>query len=431
MHRRQFIKQSAGMVSVGLVMPNLLLGARGATGASGASASSGRRIFVVIQLAGGNDGLNTVIPYTDSNYHKMRPTISFKDSELKDAAGNSTIVSDQFGFHPALAELKALYDAGRVAVALGVGYPNPTLSHFLSMDIWHTANLGGVGTEGWLGKYADLELAGKPGLPATAVGGVLPKTLFSNDVVIPSIINFQVYDFLTDPAFAGDSKNQLSTFEQIAGRDLPAGSLDAAASTTGLNAVQDALKVKAAIANYSSQVVYPADNPLAQGLQMLAQIITTIPEVSLLYVTLGSFDHHSDQISHPSGTPNKLAGQHAQLLGWFSQAVRLFYDDLAQHSLADNVVIMQWSEFGRRVNENASFGTDHGTAAPLFVIGNPVAGGLYGKQPLLDPLSLDSAGNMVFTTDFRSVYSTILDKWLGVDSNQVLGLRFSDVGFLG
>jgi uncharacterized protein (DUF1501 family) len=426
--RRQFIKRGAGMVTVGLVMPKLwTTQARG----QGIAADPARKILVVIQLLGGNDGLNTVVPYTDARYYNQRPVLSLKDSELKDKDGVSTIISNEFGLHPSLSEIRDLYKAGKVAITLGVGYPNPTLSHFLSMDIWHTANLSGLGGEGWLGKYADIALVGKAGLPATSVGGVLPKTLFSDKVVIPSIINFDIYNFLTDFNYPGDNNNQLSTFNRTAGRDLSTDTYNGAINHIGLDAVSGALKVKSSVAGYSSSVTYAADNPLAQGMKMLAQIITTIPEASLLYVTLGPFDHHSDQISHANGHPDKFSGQHAGLLKWFSNAVKTFYDDMANHGLADNVVMMQWSEFGRRPNENASFGTDHGTAAPLFVIGNPVRGGLYGQQPSLGATDLDPAGNMKFTVDFRSVYGTLLDRWLGVDSRSVLGAAYDNVGFLG
>lgn len=426
--RRQFIKRGAGMVTVGLVLPKLwTTEARGQT----IAADPARKILVVIQLLGGNDGLNTVVPYTDARYYSQRPMLSIRDSELKDKNGISTVISNEFGLHPSLSEIRDLYQAGKVAITLGVGYPNPTLSHFLSMDIWHTANLTGLGGEGWLGKYADIALIGKAGLTVTSVGGVLPKTLFSDKVVIPSIINFDLYNFLTDFNYPGDSNNQLNTFNRTAGRSLSPDTYNGAINHIGLDAVSGALKVKSSIGTYSSPVTYAADNPLAQGMKMLAQIITTIHETALLYVTLGPFDHHSDQISHANGHPDKFSGQHASLLRWFSDAVKTFYDDMSNHGLADNVVMLQWSEFGRRPNENASFGTDHGTAAPLFVIGNPVRGGLYGEQPSLAATDLDPAGNMKFKVDFRSVYATLLDRWLGVDSRSILGGSFENVGFLG
>jgi uncharacterized protein (DUF1501 family) len=425
--RRQFIKQAAGSVTVGLLAPRLLWG--GAK-ASEMPSGAGRRIFVVIQLEGGNDGLNTVVPYTSAQYYRARPTLALKESELVDPTGASTVISDEFGLHPSMAALKSLYDHGRVAIVNGVGYPNPSLSHFLSMDIWHTANLSGLGAEGWLGKYADTALGGTAGLPAASVGGLLPKSFLSEKVVIPSILTFQLYDFLTDPVYVDDNADQLSTFEMDTGGGSAGSMLAGAIDTIALNAVEGAIKVKAQVAGYSSPVQYPANNPLATALQMLAQILTTISESTLVYCSVGSFDHHAEQIDHPNGKPDRLSGQHARLLGWFSDAVNAFYDDMAAHGLADNTLIMQWSEFGRRVNENTSFGTDHGTAAPLFVIGNPVKGGIIGGQPSLDPIDLDAAGNMKFAVDFRSVYSTILDRWLGVDSASILGERFENLGFV-
>jgi uncharacterized protein (DUF1501 family) len=299
------------------------------------------------------------------------------------------------------------------------------------MDIWHTANLSGLVSEGWLGRYADTSLAGVAGLPACSVGGLLPKSLLSREVVIPSILTFQLYDFLTDPIYPGDNLNQLSTFERDGGDGAASSTLAGAIDAIALNAVQGAINVKTKVAGYSSSVQYPANNPLATGLRMLAEILTTISESTLVYCSVGSFDHHADQIDHTGGKPDKRSGQHARLLGWFSDAVKAFHEDMTVHGLADNTLIMQWSEFGRRVEENTSFGTDHGTAAPLFVIGNSVKGGIIGGQPSIDPMDLDTAGNMKFSVDFRSVYATVLDRWLGGDSAAVLSRRFEDVGFLG
>lgn len=418
-NRRQFIKRTASAVTVSVMLPKFWTDeARGQSPANG-----NRKIFAVIQLAGGNDGLNTVVPYTDSRYYSFRPTISFKDSELKDAQGASTVISNEFGLHPSLTKIKQLYDGGRVAIVLGVGYPEPNLSHFTSMDIWHTASVTGRG-EGWLGKYADQALAGQMGVRAASIGGVLPKTLSSNKVVVPSVSSFESFGVTTDLKYPGNRDVQINTFSSIYNRNFPADSYLGVTTRLGSDSMKAAFQISSVPARYRSTVSYPM-TPISGALKMVAEIITTIPEADLLYVTMGSFDHHGQQIT----AGNKLAGAHATLLGQFSEGVKAFYDDMEQHGLADNVLMMGWSEFGRRPNENGSLGTDHGTAAPMFIIGNPVRGGLYGRQPSLAVTDLDAAGNMKFTLDFRSVYATILDGWLGVDSQSILGGRFENVGF--
>jgi uncharacterized protein (DUF1501 family) len=423
--RRQFIKRGAGLVTVGMVLPRIWLGE------ARAQAPDSNRKLLVIQLAGGNDTFNTLIPYTDARYHALRPVLAFKEPELKDAQGKSMLLSDRFGLHPAMTRIKDLYDQGKVAIVQGVGYPNPNLSHFLSMDIWHTAELSGLARKGWLGKYADLALVGRPGLPAAAIaGGELPKSFFADTAVVPNIINFQLFNFIADPNYPGDYTNQINTFNAAASRNFGAGTFIDSVNKTAFESVRGAQLVQQSIGGYSSSVEYPAFNPLAVGMKMAAQLFVTMPEASLMYVQLGGFDHHSDQISHAEGQANKFGGQHALLLNWFSEAVALFYRDMAEHGLADNMLMMQWSEFGRRPGENASFGSDHGTVGSMFVIGDPVTGGLYGDHPSLAAAALDIAGNPRFNVDFREVYATILDRWLGVDSRSVLGTAYQNVGFL-
>jgi uncharacterized protein (DUF1501 family) len=435
-NRRQFIKRSASAVSLSLVLPKFWMG--GLARGQGIDASS-RKIFVVIQMAGGNDGLNTIVPFTDSRYAALRPILGFKESELKDAQGNSMILGGApFGLNPAMTEMKSLYDSGKAAIVLGVGYPNANLSHFLSTDIWGTANTNGGLGSGWLGRYADQKLLGQSGLSAVNIGGSLPKALFANKVVIPSITSFNAYTYQTDERFRGDRNNQINTFHATNTRDFPVDSFAKAISEAGVDAADGAAQLQTAVAAYSSSVHYPVTGEataqvisFANTMKMVAQIVTTIPEANLLYVQIGGFDHHSQEIGTAADNyTNKTLGQHANLLKAVSLGVKLFYDDMVEHGLADNVVLMTWSEFGRRPNENASHGCDHGTGAPLFVVGNPVQGGkLYGEQPSLS--DLDSAGNMKFKVDFRSVYATILDKWLGADSQSVLGASFGNVGFLG
>jgi uncharacterized protein (DUF1501 family) len=424
--RRQFIKRSVGAVGVSLVMPKIWLGDARAQDA----AAFNSRKFVVIQFGGGNDGLNTVIPYTNARYASLRPVLSFKDAELKDDKGNSTIISNELGLHPMLGEFKAMFDAGKVAIVNGVGYPNQSTSHFLGTDIWMTANLAGGAGLGWLGKYADQAFVGKSGLSAVNISGTLPKAFFANKFVTPSISNFAQYTFQTDGRYLPDRNNQLNTFRANLTRPFPDDSFANALADVGVDAVNGAGALTTAVAGYTSSVTYPANNSLANALQMVAKIMTTVPETDLGYVSIGGFDDHSTQIGSVQEPTNKLLGIHATLLKNFSQAVKAFTDDMDAHGMRD-VVLMTFSEFGRRPNENASRGTDHGRASPAFVIGNPVRGGLYGQYPSLEATALDSAGNPKETVDFRSIYATILDKWLGADSKSILGGSFGDAGFLG
>ena len=440
-NRRQFIKRSAGAVSVSLIMPKLWMG--GVALGQEMAADPNRKIFVVIQLGGGWDGLNTVVPFTDSRYKTLRPTIGFTEAELKDETGASTILGNQpFALNPAMGELKSLYDAGNVGIVLGVGYPNQNLSHFFATDIWQTANTTGAGS-GWLGRYADQKLIGKSGLSAVSIGGGgLPKAFYANNVVVPSISPaggadpFVNYTFQTDPRFAGDRNNQINTFRTNSTREFPTGSFAAALADAGFGAEQGATQLRAAVQTYTPGATYPTGNqPSANAvsfgtaLKMVAQIATTIPDANLFYVQLGGFDHHSQEIGTAADNySDKTKGALATLLKALSLGVKTFYDDMAAHGLADNVVMLGWSEFGRRPNENASIGTDHGTILPLIVIGNPVQGGIYGEQPSLS--DLDNAGNMRFKVDFRSVYGTILDKWLGADSQSILGAKYDNLGFL-
>jgi uncharacterized protein (DUF1501 family) len=441
-NRRQFIKRSAGAVTVSLVMPRLWMGGS----ALGQQPNPNRRIFVVIQQAGGNDGLNTIVPYTDSNYLSLRPTIGFKESELKDANGASTILGNApFGFNPAMNELKSLYDAGKVAVVLGVGYPNPNQSHFFSTDIWMTANLTGAG-DGWLGRYADQKLLGQSSLSALSIGGSLPKAFFADKVVVPNIAPangadpFVNYQYQTDQRNAADRNNQLNAFKSTNSRTFEADTFINAVARAGFDAEAGSAQLRQAVQTYTAGATYPTNNqPSAQAVQfasalkMVAQIVTTIPEANLLYVQIGGWDHHSEEIgTQADNFTDKTKGQHATLLKALSLGINTFLEDMAAHGLADNVVVMTFSEFGRRPNENASHGSDHGTASELLVIGNPVHGGqLYGEQPSLG--DLDNARNLKFKLDFREVYATILSKWLNADAGSILGSQFKDsnVGFLG
>lgn len=424
--RREFIKRSATAISITMLAPRFVV--------AGPPPSAGaRRILVVVQLNGGNDGFNTVIPYTDARYHALRPMLGFKDEELRDTAGNSTVINDQFAFHPALKELKELYGQGRLAVVLGVGYPGADLSHGISTNIWQTANLNQGAGLGWLGRYADAALAGIAPLPAATIGlNYLPRIVFSQKVTIPLVARLGESAFRTGSAF--DRNVVIDTFRDLNRRGFPAGSALAKVAEVGVDAERNSGLLEQAVAAYHSSVVYKDTNPLAQALKSVAILATVFPESILFHVAYPSlFDTHARQIgSNEDQYRNRLVGVHATEMQRLSEAVKAFYDDISEHGLADNLVLMTYSEFGRRPNENASSGTDHGTASSMFVVGNPVKGGdLYGLQPSLNAVDYDAVGNVRFTTDFRSVYATLLDKWLpGGDSPRVLGGSFAPLGFL-
>ena len=282
-------------------------------------------------------------------------------------------------------------------------------------------------------------------MSAVSIGGSLPKTFYANKFVIPNIAPsngadpFALYAYQTDAKFSGnisDKNNQINTFKATSTRTFPTDSFMGALAKAGFDAEEGAAQLRAAVAAYTPGATYPTNNTpsatavtFANALKMVAQIITTIPDANLFYVQLGGFDHHSQEYGTAADNfTDKTKGQHPVLLKALSLGVKTFYDDLTAHGLADNVVMMTWSEFGRRPNENASKGSDHGTASPQFVIGNAVQGGLFGQQPSLT--DLDSAGNIKFKVDFRSTYATILDRWLGADSQSILGARYDDLGFL-
>src|SRR5215469_3995419 len=417
--RRAMIRDGLLAVSAGMILPTVFARAvRAASnaareGATWAQAAQGRTL-IVVQMAGGNDGLNTIVPYTDGTYYQARPTLAIKQADV-------LTLNDRLGMHPALEALLPYWQQGRLAIVEGVGYPNPNLSHFAAMDIWQTLDLSGQGAAGWLGKYV-AGLVDKDGHPfqSLAVGTALPTALQAISADVPVVASPQSYRLQADPGTKqgdtslADARVQAllklyNTYPQSAPY---AALLDA----TAQNAVQGAKTLTEVAAAYKPGAQYP-NTSFAKGLQVLAEVIVQGLGLRVGYVTIGGFDTHGEQ-----------ANTHAKLLQDLAEGLAAFYADLAAHQATDNVVVMTWSEFGRRVEENASSGTDHGTAAPLFVLGNAVQGGVYGEPPNLN--RLDSHGNLNFTMDFRSVYATVLDRWLGAPSAAVLGGTFADQGFL-
>jgi len=368
------------------------------------------RTLIVVQMAGGNDGLNTVVPFSDPLYLKVRPTLAIAESKVLP-------LDTRLGLHPNLQPLKKLWDAGHLAIIEGVGYPNQSLSHFQAMDIWQTLDLSGNGNEGWLGKLVS-GLVDKEGHPFKAIdiGVQTAQALQSISTQVPTIANVKTYNLSPDPADADGGNARLQALMKLYNSYPGTAPYAALLDTTALNAQDGSRQLHQADATYQPAATYPK-GPFADGLKVLAEAIVQDLGLRVGYVTLGGFDTHANQ-----------QATHDTLLLTLANGLSAFYNDLAAHGKADKVVVMTWSEFGRRVDENGSLGTDHGTAAPLFVLGNPVTRGVYGEPPSLS--NLDENGNLKYTVDFRSIYATVLDRWMGASSRDILGDSFGSQNFL-
>ena len=371
----------------------------------GGTAVSNDNILVIVQFSGGNDGLNTVIPSGSDVYHKARPGLGIKDRLIK--------INDELSLNPGLGAFKEMYDAGQLAIINGCGYPEPNRSHFQSMEIWHTADPFGKGDHGgWLGHYLDHCCRGtsEHSIPAINVGPELPQALVNEGPPVPSIQQIDDFRVKIDPAAQNDSKREqqiIAELNQI--RDAtPALQF---LSRQATNAIIESEQIRKLTAGYHADADY--NYGFGQELKLIAQIIAGNFGTKIYYCQVGGFDTHSNQM-----------GQHENLLKQVATAIQAFYKDLGAKGLADKVTLMTFSEFGRRVAQNDSGGTDHGTAGPMFIAGPKVKGGLYGSYPSLTNLD---QGDLKFTTDFRRVYATMLDQWLNADSTVVLKDKFEPV----
>lgn len=364
------------------------------------------RCLVLVNLQGGNDGLNCVVPYGDAQYYSVRPTIGVPKSDVLS-------INERIGFNPNMQSFKALYDKGMVAVVQSVGYPNPDHSHFRSTEIWQTAAPDRYEHTGWLGRYLDeAQLPANNLFNGVAIAQVLPEVLVANRTDVPAIAQVNGYGLVSDRNSASRA-----AYAQLIGDDrLPFNSPYLAhVIEIEDHAQKGSQELPKLIAGYKAAGAYPA-TPLGRSLSLAAQIIGSNLGTRVLYVQHGSFDTHIGQ----KATQDRLLGE-------FSDAVKAFYDDLSAHGDQARVLTMTFSEFGRRIEENASRGTDHGEASPLFLIGGGVHGGIYGTYPDLGNTSI---GNVRYATDFRSVYATVLERWLGRPSSSVLGGSFETLPIL-
>jgi uncharacterized protein (DUF1501 family) len=399
MKRRAFVNRSLGVAVLGGTLPAAFAQAAFAqtTPPAGTTADPDN-VLVVIQLAGGNDGLNTVVPYSDDAYHRARPVIGIDPKTV-------LRIDDRIGLNPALAGLDDLFKQGQVALIQGVGYPNPNRSHFEATEIWETASPDRPQQYGWIGRYLDRRYptGTKPPSPfeTVALGDTLPAALVSAHVDVPAIGALGAFSYNTGRDLAS-KQSAGALYDGAHGGGSP---YLAMIADTAREAYHGGDALRAKIAGYTARATYPSDG-FSQQLKLAAQLIGTNAGTRIIFVSLGSFDTHAGQ-----------RAQQDRLLGYLGNGLRAFFTDLAAHGNASRVLALTFSEFGRRVTQNASNGTDHGTAMPLFVVGGSVKGGVYGDHPSLTDLD---NGDLKFATDFRSVYATVLQSWLGRNAADVL-----------
>ncbi len=367
-------------------------------------------VLVILQLTGGNDYMNTVIPHSDPRYRDNRPVVGVPDERILK-------LNDRIGFHPELGPIKGLYDQGKVAIVHGVGYAKSPRSHFRSMDIWHTCEPDKLGTEGWLGRATrDIDPNKENVITTVSFGPSLPRALALPGVPIACVDDLDTFGMLPGISETQQRNKILDRFSRLYSPTIGSGFVMDYLGQTGLDSLASADILKAAPEQYSSAVEYP-DTPLAKKLRGVAQIHLADLGTRVLYCDHGSFDSHSNQV-----------GMHDKLWVDVSHAVESFFDDLREHDAADNVIMLLFTEFGRRVHDNGS-GTDHGAAGAAFVIGERVKGGEYGEYPSSAPEDLEQ-GDLVPNTDFRSVYTTILEDWMGLDANHVVGGNYEKLAFV-
>ena len=369
-------------------------------------------VLVVLQLSGGNDILNTLVPYTNPLYYDNRPNVRIPEDQVLP-------INDTLGFNPNMAPLKALYDEGKVAVIQGVGYPTPNRSHFRSMDIWHTCEPEKMADEGWLGRaIRDLDPNKENVLTGVNFGRGLPKALAAPGVPVASVGSLESYGVLTTIELEEQRTQALEIFARMYSPSMGTGPVMEYLSQTGMDAMNGADILATATAKYSSTVEYGASS-MSQYMRNIAQVHCAGLGTRILYTTApyNSFDTHATQMS-----------AHAGLCANLSQSVSDFFDDLKEHNATENVVLLLFTEFGRRVHDNGS-GTDHGAGGAAFVIGDAVKGGLYAEYPSLAEEKLMD-GDLHFNNDFRGLYATLLEDWLGLDSKPIVNGSFEKFDFI-
>ena len=370
-------------------------------------------VVVILQLTGANDILNTIIPYTSGEYRDNRPKVNIPQDHVLP-------IDDQLAFIPNMGPLKKMYDDGKMAIIHGIGFENSPRSHFRAMDIWHTCEPDIVGTEGWVAKVTrDLDPAGENVLKTVNFGQGLPRALALRGVPITSVSNLENYGVLSTVPGIDPQQDRTKILERFARMYAPAigtGATMDYLGQTGRDALKGADILKVAPEKYTSTIEY-AETPIAKYLRDVARVYLADLGTQVFYTSHGPFDTHFNQ-----------PPMHQKLWTDVSNAVSDFFDDLKEHDAGENLIMVMFTEFGRRVKDNGT-GTDHGAAGGAFVIGNNVKGGMYGTYPSLKAEALNQ-GDLDPNYDFRGFYSTVIEKWLGLDAVPIVGGTFEQMAFV-
>jgi uncharacterized protein (DUF1501 family) len=408
--RREFIRDGVAAFTISFAAPAFLSDIALAQGAR-------RRSLVVVYLSGGNDALNTVVPYRDPFYYSRRPAIAIPAGQVlqigSDASGKT------LGLHPRLTGLREIFNQGRLAVVQRTGYANSSRSHFQGTDIWGTADPNSQSGPGWLGRYLDTLPSPVDALAGWNAARDTPRALLARTVSVPSIPDARIYS-LSSPNGAAEALNERNAATRIASY-AQSHRPHLSFVNGSLRGALDTLDRVASVNSYVSSLTYP-NNGFALALRTVAGSIARGIGTRVYWVQTGGFDTHSNQ-------GNAGAGAYANLMGTYSDGLLAFYNDLRNQGMLNDTLVLQFSEFGRRISENGSQGTDHGAAGVMMAMGGTVRGGIYGTAASLDPSpanpTLENSGADVrYETDFRAVYGKVLDGWLGTDSVALLGADF-------
>ncbi|MEX0761821.1 MAG: DUF1501 domain-containing protein [Dehalococcoidia bacterium] len=365
-------------------------------------------VLVVVQLSGGNDFMNTVIPFTEGIYHDSRPLVGIPENQVLP-------INDTLAFHPSAAPFRSLFNVGKMAIVQGIGYENSSRSHFRAMDIWHTCEPDKIATEGWLAKVVrEIDPSGDNPLTAVSFGRGLPRALAAPGVAATSVGDLDSYGLMSPVKAQEERAKDLDVFKRMYTPAVGTGLVMDYLAHTGQDVLKGADILAEAPRRYKSTVEY-ANNPIAKALRDVARVHTAGLGTRIFYTNHIGYDHHAQEVP-----------THARLLTELSQAIADFRADLREHDADQEVAILVFTEFGRRIKDNGS-GTDHGSGGGAFIIGENVQGGLYSEYPSLAPKDWLYGEDMRHTIDFRGVYGTLLQQWMGIDPHEVVGGDYEQI----